>query len=122
MFVLFAAVEGFDRQVKEAAQGGRFDTRDALMAISISVAIGVLLFVWAYFRYRKKEDGTRDDRKQRHMVSKQETVEPGSEGDEPERRRRRKRRRRRDHRPRNPSLQQTGGLPPTRPDDELPKD
>jgi len=37
----------------------------------------------------------------------------GSEAN-PEGHRRRRRRRRRDHRPRNPTLSETGGLPPTR--------
>lgn len=42
--------------------------------------------------------------------------EPGDEaqGEGLERRRRRRRRRRRDHRPRNPTLAETGGLPPIR--------
>jgi hypothetical protein len=116
--LFFAAAEVFDRQVKQATQTGRFDTRDALTAISISAAVGIMLFIWAYFRYRKKEGvkASRDEAKR-----EREPVQTLSDGGEPERRRKRKRHRRREHRPRNPSLQQTGGLPPPRPEDQLPK-
>ena len=117
-FPLLAAAEVFDRQVKEATQSGRFDTRDALMAISISVAVGVLLFAWAYFRYRKKEGV---EQRASEPRKEHDRDDAGENADESGRRRRRKRRRKRDHRPRNPSLQQTGGLPPPRPDDQLPK-
>ena len=116
--ILFAAADAaFTEQVKDATQGGRFNTRDVLTAVSLGLAVGVLLFVWAYFRYRKKEG-----KKNRHAPPKPAPVEPVPESGESERRRRRKRRRRRDHRPRNPSLQQTGGLPPPRSDDQPPKD
>ena len=119
MFSLLAAADTFDQQVKQATQTGRFDAHDAMTAISIGLAIGVLLFVWAYFRYRKKEDV---ETRRSGSDHKREAADPKpDESADPERRRVRKRRRRRDHRPRNPSLQQTGGLPPPRPDDQLPK-
>ena len=115
--VLFAAAEVFD-PLKKVTEGDGFNRRDVLIVISIGVVLGALLFVWAYFRYRK-EDGI-DDRDTEEAES--EPTQSTSESGEPERRRRRKRRRRREHRPRNPSLQQTGGLPPPRPDDQLPKE
>lgn len=118
MFSLLAAADTFEQQVKEVTQTGRFDTRDALTAISIGAAIGVLLFVWAYFRYRKKEEV---ETRRSESGRERQRAEPQPGDGETERRRVRKRRRRRDHRPRNPSLQQTGGLPPPRPDDQLPK-
>jgi hypothetical protein len=110
---LLAAAGAFD-PLKEAAQGDGFNRRDVLIAVSVGVGIGVLLFIWAYFRYRKT-----DDDEGGHDSS--EPAEPAENGDSG-RRRRRKRRRRREHRPRNPSLQQTGGLPPPRPDDQLPRE
>lgn len=117
-FVFHLAAADFSQNVKEATESARFDGQDILVAISIGVGLGVLLFVWAYLRFRKKpEVVTRND-------SPRETpTAPAAEssGDSERRRKRKKRRRRRDHRPRNPSLQQTGGLPPPRPDDQLPK-
>jgi hypothetical protein len=110
--VFFALADPFADQVQEATQGGRFDSRDILMAISIGTAVGVLLFVWAYFRYRKKEGVDN-----RGTTPGSEPTPTASETGESERRRRRKRRRRREQRPRTP-----GGLPPPRPEDQLPED
>ena len=115
---LAAADSAFTQNVKNATDSPRFDGQDTLVAISIGVGIGVLLFVWAYLRFRKKpEVVTRSDSPREAPVTSDDETDAKSD----RRRTRKKRRRRRDHRPRNPSLQQTGGLPPPRPDDDLPK-
>lgn len=115
---LAAADNAFTRNVKEATESPRFDAQDMLIAISIGVGVGVLLFVWAYLRFRKKpEVVTPSDPPRETPVAPADAAS----GDSERRRKRKKRRRRRDHRPRNPSLEQTGGLPPPRSDDELPK-
>ena len=114
-FIFHADV--FTEQVKEGTEGSRFNTRDMLLAISLVLAIGFGLFAWVYFRVRKKAD--RADQERISQMT-QSIAAPESKA-KPKGERRRKRRRRRDHRPRNPSLEKTGGLPPLRPDDQLPK-
>ena len=92
--------DAFTERVNAANQGGRFDSKDLLLV---------------YLRSRKKSDDANQERLA--QITQSQSNETGSERGE----RRRKRRRRRDHRPRNPSLDKTGGLPPPRPDDQLPK-
>lgn len=88
--------------------------RDLAMLLG-AVAVPVLLFVlWAVFvRKRKKSlSGWRTHQHGSQPHSNQATSEAG-QGE-----RRRRRRRRREHRPRNPTLAETGGLPPVRDDHE----
>jgi len=107
--------DGFTDKVNAANQGGRFESKDLLLGATIVLLIGLALFLFVYLRSRKKSDDA-DQARLAQMTQSQ------SSGSVSERRgRRRKRRRRRDHRPRNPSLDKTGGLPPQRPDDQLPK-
>jgi hypothetical protein len=120
-FFILAATT-FNEQVKAETHGERFNSRDVLMALTIAMAVGFCIVVWVYFHYRKKRDRQDKERLNRKIVSSPPRADSDStESGSGERRRIRKRRRRRDHRPRNPSLHQTGGLPPHRPDDELPK-
>ena len=81
----------------------------------MSLAIGLVLFLWAYFKFRKKPGVEFGPGKSEHEIPARIDPVRSSSG------RRRKRHRRRDHRPRNPTLNQTGGLPPPRGDGELPK-
>ena len=116
---LAAADNAFNQNVKKATDSPRFDGQDTLVAISIGVGIGALLFFWAYLRFRKKPEvvtRSNDSPRETPVIREDETSAPSDR-----RRTRKKRRRRRDHRPRNPSLEQTGGLPPPRPDDDIPK-
>jgi hypothetical protein len=107
--------DAFTEQAKAALQGDRFETKDLLLGATIVLIVGLALFLIVYLRSRKKSSDA-DQERLAQMTQSQ------SRGTGPERRdRRRKRRRRRDHRPRNPSLDKTGGLPPQRPDDQLPK-
>jgi hypothetical protein len=119
--VFLAAAERFEREVAAVRKGVQFGAHEIPIALFVGVAIGVVLFGWAYLRFRKKR---RKEESERNKVSPSKAIkraEIDSESGEPERRRRRKRRRRRDHRPRNPTLDKTGGLPAPRPDDDLPK-
>jgi hypothetical protein len=130
-FVLLAAAETFQKEVEAARTrpgDGQFEFNGTLIAVGIGVAIGAILFVAAYVHHRRKQrkEGHEGNRvsKSRSQTSKpvESAAEKAEEGDgDSERQRIRKRRRRRDHRPRNPTLNETGGLPPLRPDDELPK-
>lgn len=122
-FIIFAA-STFKEQVKAATHGTRFSSRDALTAVTVGLAVGFIIVVWIYFHFRKKrerDDKERLGRRTVSSVSSTKITSTDTDSEAGERRRIRKRRRRRDHRPRNPSLGQTGGLPPHRPEDELPK-
>jgi hypothetical protein len=96
-------------------QGNRFESKDLLLGATIVLIIGLALFLFVYLRSRKKSHAA--DQERLAQMTQSRSNRTGSE----RRERRRKRRRRRDHRPRNPSLDETGGLPPHRPDDQLPK-
>jgi len=118
--VLLAA--SFTEQVRAVTHGSRFSSQDILTALTIALVIGFLIFGWVYFHFRKKREKQDRERLGRRIVSPAPSASAASTDDDSgERRRIRKRRRRRNHRPRNPSLGQTGGLPPPRPEDELPK-
>ena len=125
----FLAAVNFDEQVKRATHG-RLDTRDLLIGLTVAFAVGAGLVLWIYFRSRMKSND--EDRERLAQITRGQSSSQGgskSGGEkkstttitEDGRHRRRKRRRRRDHRQRNPSLSETGGLPPPRPDDQLPK-
>ena len=105
----------FNEQFKAAVNDPRFNNRDVLLGTSIALAAGFALFFFVYLKFRKKSN--KEDRERLSQIMKSSAKEADNTGVE----RRRKRRRRRAHRPRNPSLEKTGGLPPPRPDDQLPK-
>ena len=95
----------------------RLTVRDQFMILGAALAIAVLLIMWAAF-FRKREDPhdhpAPPHRPDREVDEENDEHEPG------ERVKRRRRRRRRAHRPRNATLNETGGLPPTRSDDQAP--
>lgn len=113
-FIFLAAA--FTEQVEDATRGPRLGTRDMLLAASIMLLLAVGLFAWVYFRFRRKHD-----RVDQRRISQLARSIDGTSGTSGSGERQRKRRRRRAHRPRNPSLDNTGGLPPPRSDDQLPK-
>ena len=112
---IFAAAPAFETQVQEAANKPLFNTREALLVVGVSLIVGLVLFLWAYFKFRKKPGIEFGPGKSEHEIPRRPAAEPHSPG------RRRKRLRRREHRPRNPPLHEPGGLPPPRADGELPK-
>jgi hypothetical protein len=86
---------------------------DIMVIIATGLALGLMLLLWARYYVRQRK---RHSHRHEHRADPLPGVSlDGPEGDE-ERdhhgRRRRKRRLRRDHRPRNPTLAETGGLPP----------
>lgn len=92
-----------------------------LAALGVALGVAAGLVVWA--KYLRKSSGTtptrvRKDASHRRSASDghsgraDEEAEPEEESDGVIRRRRKRRRPRRDHRPRNPTLAETGGLPP----------
>jgi hypothetical protein len=96
-----------------------------LVAVLGAVAlVTLLLFLWAV--YVRKKPHRHSHHHHHHSPDPEEASASSIDSDSEvsgERRYRRKRRRRREHRPRNPTLAETGGLPPLRtehPPDPLP--
>ena len=113
--LLAASSDTFMQKVREVTEGTHVHTRDILLALVIGLVVGAALFVWVYVRHRRKADKERNKELSRFKPNSSGSSSTAEGGH------RRRRRRRRPHRPRNPSLQQTGGLPAPRPDDEPPK-
>ncbi|HEV2394629.1 MAG TPA: hypothetical protein VG146_19935 [Verrucomicrobiae bacterium] len=94
--------------------------RDILIILGVLVVLTVLVLIWAaYFRKRDRDHSHHHHHHHRHQ---EDSAEPAAASDSPPsepgeasgRHHRRRRRRRREHRPRNPTLAETGGLPPLR--------
>ena len=120
--VILSAADAFTERVKQTNQASDSDTRNLMIGATVVLVIGVVIFAVTYFRSRKKSN----DQDQERLSQFAKTISPpaGSSSAVNKRsskHRRRKRRRVREHRPRNPTLDKTGGLPPPRPDDQLPK-
>ncbi len=82
-------------------------SNDLLLLLGAVVVLTLLFLFWAIFLRERKDDlGNWRTRKHHHDSSSD-----ASDGSE---HRHRRRRRRREHRPRNPTLAETGGLPPAR--------
>ena len=107
-----------------ASRGPSF-VRDCLIVLGSLGVIILALAVWANY-FRKSPSTNRRQRRRRGSEGR----EPGSSqevdleqelrpSDQMNPKRRRKRRR--EHRPRNPTLAEKGGLPPPRPDDVSPR-
>ena len=77
------------------------------------VGVVFLAVIWAvYLRRRRRHHSHKHSHHHRQESSEIQPAEGGEQGGA--RKRRKWRRRRRDHRPRNPTLAETGGLPPVR--------
>jgi hypothetical protein len=118
--ICFLAQSDVASALPEAPRSGSlshvFGNPEFMLVLGLAAALAAAVFVWAVaIRKRRPTDP--------HL----RVLEPGpirDEGSKDGHRRHRRRRRRRrdgsrDHR--NPTLQETGGLPPPRPDDQLPK-
>jgi hypothetical protein len=111
-------------ETQEVLAAWRITDPATLERILIFGAIGVvttLVLLWAIFLRKKRRRRREHHHGSRHSSGPVETGEaPLDEGVPtlPEKRRHR-RRSGRTHRPRNPTLAETGGLPPIRPEDPL---
>jgi len=123
---IFFAAAGWERQVNEANHGSSLDTKDMLLAVTSALAVAFAFYLWFYLRSRKQSREADEERLAQittgHSKSSNsdEVPQSGDRDESGKGKRRRKRRRVREHRPRNPTLDQTGGLPPPRKDDQLP--
>jgi hypothetical protein len=109
--LLQVALEVPGRDLPKAGSGPNFG-RDILLIVGVGLGLLLLLVLWAsYFR--------RPDRPQTGSQRSHRIMEESDDSDHHSHRHRRKKRKR-EHRSRNPSLAETGGLPPRRPEDESP--
>ncbi len=100
-----------------------------ISAVSI-LTLALILVVYLWWKSRRNRRRRHHHRQDAHRVEKKVEAhlaeddefdeEEESEEQVPGRRKRRRRRRRRGHRPRNPTLAETGGLPPVRSTDAPP--
>jgi len=86
-------------------------TREGLMVLATMVLLISVLLIWAVFLRKRRR---RQHYHYPHQANGSSQVAGDPEGGSSKHRKRR--RRHRDHRPRNPTLAETGGLPPIRPD------
>jgi uncharacterized membrane protein len=110
-----------DVELEDVLATWRSMNSSALGGMVLFCAIGfvvLLVMVWAVFFRRKKHRRRSHRHSQRHSYTATES--PEAQAAEPavssEREGRRSRRSRRRHRVRNPTLAETGGLPPVRPE------
>jgi FtsZ-interacting cell division protein ZipA len=91
-------------------------TREWIIIFGAITLVTLVVVGWAVFVRKRKDDKEHRHHKHHHHHQQQPPQEsesaPGEEGGS--HRRRKWRRRRREHRPRNPTLAETGGLPPIR--------
>ena len=89
--------------------------RDLLTVLGAMVGVTLLIFLWAaFFRRRRRHHARHHGHHHESHPTATNPLPRTTEAAAPEEHLRRKRRRRRAHRPRNPTLAETGGLPPVR--------
>jgi hypothetical protein len=98
-------------------------TRERVVILGALLVVTLAVVIWALFFRGKKSHS----RSHRHSSHRSRELAPGSVGESAggsgeagPRKRRKWRRQRREHRPLNPTLAQTGGLPPIRASDPPP--
>ena len=90
--------------------GGFFDSlAGPFLVVGIALALGVIIFLIVLAMHR--DGGGSSKPRTTHRLTKSKPQAPAEVGERKKRRKRHKRRRR-DHRKRNPTLSETGGLPP----------
>ena len=92
--------------------------RDALIILAAFLVVTGAVMVWAVFLRKPSRRHSHHHHHHHHHHSEERTPNSGAEAESEElhhgSRRRKWRRPRREHRPRNPTLAETGGLPPIR--------
>ena len=88
--------------------------RDIFLVLGVAIALGLLIFIWAYLTHK----GRSHRHSGQHLSKPLEPVEKLSpEAAALRVKMRRRRRRHPENLPRNPTLGETGGLPPIRPEE-----
>jgi hypothetical protein len=96
----------------EASKLFGYNVRDMVLLLGMAFILASALFLYAYVTRKKKRATI--------ALANSRAIYRAEPDDDSEPRRHRKRRRRREHPeflPRNPTLQETGGLPPLRPEE-----
>ena len=114
---LLAAITGGDPMDGPVLEGEAsklfgYNVRDMAILGGMVLVLAVALFLFAYL--------TKKSRRATIGPAGSRAIYRAEEGDDSDRRRHRKKRRRREHPdflPRNPTLHETGGLPPLRPEE-----
>lgn len=93
--------------------------KELLILLGAVGLVTLLLVLWAVYIRKAPRRHSHNHHHHRHHSEDQDntsnvTQDPETEGNSEPRYRRKRRRRRREHRPRNPTLAETGGLPPIR--------
>jgi hypothetical protein len=88
---------------------------DMALVMGIALLLMLALAIWAKF-FRKSSD--KKSGKNDKFRSVPDATGLSDQDSESQKRRKKRRRRRRDHRPRNPTLAETGGLPEVKEHDE----
>jgi hypothetical protein len=90
-------------------------TREGLIIFGALMLVTTAVTVWAVYVRKPKRRKHRHHHGQHHSrEAVEDAVSESADDDSEPRKRRRWRRQRRDHHPRNPTLAETGGLPPVR--------
>ncbi len=120
-FIFFAQVDDVDVLLNKPSLLYTSNLSSILMIVIGALILAVIFFSIVYF-FRGRRKSTHRPHRPAESRPPAPRVEADDESEDRIRGVRKKRRERiREHRPRNPTLQETGGLPPVRPDDELPK-
>ena len=112
--VLFAQLEGLNplNPTAPVTRTTGLVFKDDLVIVATGLALGLLLLLWARHYVKSKK---RHHHHTRKAVSHSVPAVSDQEDEEaPHHHGRRRRKRRREHRPRNPTLAETGGLPTTK--------
>lgn len=119
-FIFFAQVDDVDVMFTKPSLLYSSTLRSILMVLAGALIFAVILFSIVYF-FRSRRKPSHHPHRPAESRPPAPRVEADDESGDRIRGVRKKRRERiREHRPRNPTLQETGGLPPVRPDDHLP--
>jgi hypothetical protein len=89
--------------------------KDLLVIVTTGLALGLVLLLWARHYVKSRQHHHHHHDRKSASPSALAPAEQDS-GEEHHHHRRRRRKRRREHRPRNPTLSETGGLPATKPE------
>lgn len=99
----------------EPWQSSKGNSRELAILFGAIALLTSVLVIWAVYLRKKRRSRHRHHRHHHdHSQSGPATENPASTDPAAADKPRRRRRRRRDHRPMNPTLAQTGGLPPVR--------
>jgi len=120
LVLLAAAVDPLNKNlVPEAPPTKLFGlAREVFLVVGVGIALGLILFLWVYFTHkgRRRHHSTQQLSKPIYRAEKLSPEEAATRV-----KLRKKRRRHPDNLPRNPTLGETGGLPPIRPDEPPPE-